>query len=65
MGYHNIMKLEIQPMALYTTQELKKFLSVGDNTIWRIAKENKINHTKVGKRYVWLGKDILKFLEAK
>lgn len=53
---------EIKPNATYTTKEVKMFLHVGEWSLGKRVKEGKLKPTKIGRKYVYLGSDLLHFL---
>ncbi|EKE05934.1 MAG: hypothetical protein ACD_19C00140G0001 [uncultured bacterium] len=59
------MNEEILSQKTYSNKAVQKWLMVGKNTITRLAREKLLIPKLVGKRYVFLGEDILKFIRAK
>lgn len=58
------MKPEIQPLAIYSLQELCDLLGIADATARRWIKKGKLPTTKVGRQYRVTGRAILQALEA-
>ena len=56
---------EIKNQKTYTQEEVKKWLRVGRNTMARLVKEGQLSPKLVGRRYVYLGEDLLKFIRGK
>jgi len=53
-------KQEIQPLAIYTTDETQKLLNISNSTVKRLLKKGMIRANKVGRQYRILGKEILR-----
>ena len=53
---------EINPNAIYTTEETKDILRVSTSTIKRLLKHGAIRANKVGGQYRILGKELIRLL---
>ena len=51
---------EIEPNAVYTTEETQELLKVSNSTIKRLLKRGIIRAHKLGGQYRFLGKEILR-----
>lgn len=56
------MQREINPYAIYTTEEAEKLLKVSNSTIKRLLKKGILKANKVGKQYRILGLEILRLV---
>lgn len=56
---------EIQPNAVYTTEETRILLKVSPRTIKRMLKNGLIRANKVGGQYRIMGKELLRLLSPK
>lgn len=54
--------MDIKPDELYTTEETREFLRISNSTIKRFIKKGIIQANKVGGRYRFLGKEILRMI---
>lgn len=59
------MSLEINPNAVYTTEETRNILKISSSTIKRLLKRNLIRANKIGGQYRILGKELLRLLSPK
>ena len=53
---------EIQPNAVFTTEETEKLLKVSKSTVKRLLKNGMIRANKIGKQYRILGKELLRIV---
>lgn len=60
--YLSRMTQEIQPNAVYTTDETRSLLKVSPSTIKRLLKKGIIKANKVGKQYRIMGLEILRLV---
>ncbi len=51
---------EIEPNAVYTTEEAQELLKISNSTIKRLLKRGIIKAHKLGGQYRFLGKEILR-----
>ena len=56
------MSMEIQPNAVYTTEETQRLLKVSQSTVKRLLKRGLIRANKIGKQYRILGIELLRLL---
>lgn len=56
------MNREIEPHAVYTTEETRTLLKISPRTIKRMLKNGLIRANKVGGQYRILGKEILRLV---
>ncbi|MBI4138618.1 helix-turn-helix domain-containing protein [Candidatus Uhrbacteria bacterium] len=59
------MTREIEPHAVYTTEETQELLKVSNSTMKRLLKKGLIRANKIGKQYRILGKEILRLVSPK
>jgi excisionase family DNA binding protein len=60
--YPFAMSEEIQPHAVYTTDETREILKISTSTIKRLLKNGLLRANKVGGQYRILGKEILRLV---
>jgi len=61
--YNKIMEhKEIQPHAVYTTEETRQLLKISNSTVKRLLKRGLIRANKIGGQYRILGKEILRLV---
>src|SRR3989339_519168 len=53
---------EIQPHAVYTTEETRQLLKISNSTVKRLLKRGLIRANKIGGQYRILGKEILRLV---
>lgn len=53
---------EIQPNAVYTTEETQELLKISSSTMKRLLKKGLIRANKIGKQYRILGHELLRLL---
>ena len=56
------MPVEINPLAVYTTEETEQILRVSKSTMKRLLKNGLIRANKVGRQYRILGQEILRLV---
>jgi excisionase family DNA binding protein len=56
------MSMEINPNAVYTTEETRVLLRISTSTIKRLLKKGLLKANKVGGQYRILGKEILRLV---
>jgi excisionase family DNA binding protein len=56
------MSKEINPNAVYTTEETRILLKISSSTIKRLLKKSLLKANKVGGQYRILGKEILRLI---
>lgn len=58
------MDTEINPSHVYTIEEVADILRVGRSTIYRWCRNGRLNYSKIGRSYRFLGSMVIASIEA-
>jgi len=54
---------KIDPLAVYTSPQMRKFLRISEVNQIVFVKSGRLKPSRVGRRYLFLGSEILRFLK--